>query len=202
MPDVDIEIVDAPQDVGDHGYPMADELRVEGMRVRKGDLIFLPGNENLDSTWEVVYGFDWGGIYTDSITGFQMPRFREWSTFVDSLENGTCQVVFLREETSFYSDEETVRTLSHYRNHHEDGLEFILVEQARHPLETTSELQSIEIYETVRELIDEIYTPDAITTADEAEAVYELLIDSGVRETILPDPDEISNQAGLNTFTD
>jgi len=201
MPDVDIEILDALPDTSEHAYPKAKELQVESIRVRKGDLIFSPADEHVDSTWEVIYGFDWGGIYTDFMGEFQMPRFRKWSDFVSDVEDGDLQVVMLREETSFFVNEEMVRSLSHYRNHHEDGVEFIIVERTRHPLETTSEVQSFSIYESAGEMVDDIYTPDALETTKEAEEVYQLLIDSGVQEGLLTPPDEISNQAGLDAFT-
>jgi len=202
MTDIDIEITDAPPDVSENMYPMAEGLLVNGMRVKKGDLIFLPGDERLESTWEVIYGFDWGGLYTDSPGVFQMPRFQKWSDFVDDVETGDLQTVFLREKTAFYLDDETVQTISHFRHYHDDGVEYILTKQNRHPLETTNKFQSIEVYEDVRELVDDVYTPEEVTTSQEAKAIYNLLIDSGVNEAILAPPGEISDQAGLDSFAD
>jgi len=200
MPDVDIEITDAPPDTGEYAYPMATELRVEGFRVGKGDLLYSPADERVDSTWDVIKGFDWGGIHTDSITKFQMPQFREWSKFVDIVKNEAHQIVHLREETSFYSDEETVRSLSYYQHHFNDGWQPILIEKSRHPLETTSELQYLKSYDSLQEMVDDIYTSDTITNIDKAEAIYEFLINSGVNKNILTPPDEISTQSGLNEF--
>lgn len=201
MPDVDIEIIQAPPDTGEHSYPMAKELQVEGTHVTKGDLLFSFGDEKLDSTWTVVYGFDWGGIYTDSLTRIQMPMFREWSDFVDDLDNGEIQVVPHREETSYYTDEETVRTLAQYRNYHDDGVEFVLVEYTRHPLETQSALEAVNVFDSAGELVDYIYRPDKISSTDEAEAIYDFLLESGVREKSLSSPEDIVSQDGLESYS-
>jgi len=202
MPDVDIEIKDAPADTGEYAYPMADELLVEGQRVGKGDLIHHFGDEKLDSSFEIVYGFGWGGIYTDTLTKVQMPKFTEWSEFIESIKSGEYQVVFLAEEKSYKTSDNRVETLSHYRNHHNNGWEPIMTKKSRDILDTRNELEYIKSYEDVREMFDAIYTPSSIENVAEANAMYELFIDCGYKVDSLSSPNDIISQTGLDGFTD
>ncbi|PSQ51954.1 hypothetical protein BRD20_09040 [Halobacteriales archaeon SW_8_65_20] len=202
MPDVDIEIIDGHPEAGEYGYPMAVELEVEGIRVRKDDLLLSPETEKIDRTWEPVYGFDWGGIYTDSLTEFQLPRFHKWSDFVEAVKHGNHEVILLQEEVSYYVDEETVETLSYYRRHHQDGFQSVLVRRTRHPLETTLEFQSQEIYEETQDMIEDIYSPEALSSVNEAEAIYEFLTDAGIITDTLPEPEVAAEQSGLESFKD
>lgn len=122
----DIEILDD----GD-AHPYSSHVRVDETEIRIGDLllVFESGESRTVNFFERIYGFTWPGVITHVLDGPVPAEFYEFDSLSDGIGSSELAVAPQREQTNFFVDDDTVRTLALYRYQYNDGWQPILVDE-------------------------------------------------------------------------
>ncbi|GGL41700.1 hypothetical protein GCM10009037_26640 [Halarchaeum grantii] len=195
MTEPDIEVLDDSQ-----GYPYSSHISVEGTEVQHGDLllVFESGESRTVDFFERVYVFTWKGIITHLIDGPLPAEFREFEEFAEDKESGRIAVVPEREQASFFKDDETIRTVSLYQYIYQEGMQPILVDEQRDPIDRDPYEQRVTLCGDSDEVIEELFSNTPPASVDESRHLRKFLLAAGYNESSLPESDE----AQLNQFTE
>ena len=187
MPKPDIEVLDD----GD-AYPYSSHISVDGTELQLGDLLLVFDSPDDDgvSFFERVYGFTWPGIITHVVDGPVPAELHSFEDFAADLDSGKIAVASKREQTSFFVDEDTVRTLILYRYQYQGGWQPILIDERRDPLENTPFNVSITLCEDGEQVIEELLGTSSPEEKQEVEQIREFLQSAGYQLNPVSNPDE------------
>jgi len=187
MPKPDIEVLDD----GD-AYPYSSHISVDGTELQLGDLIlvFDSPDDNGVSFFERIYGFTWPGIITHVVDGPVPAEFHNFEDFAADLDSGKTAVASKREQTSFFVDEDTVRTITLYRYQYQGGWQPIVIDERRNPLENTPFNESITLCEDGEQVIEELLGTSSPEEKQEVEHIREFLRSAGYQLGPISDSDE------------
>lgn len=185
----DIEVLDDSE-----AYPYSSHIRVEGMELQFGDLLLVFDSDETQTInfFERVYGFTWSGVITHVIDGPVPAEFREFKRIAEGLESGEIAVASEREQASFFVDDDTVRTFSLYRYQNRNGWQPILVDERRDSLEDVPFTQSVILYESSDQVIEELYMNRPPANDQGIEHIRNFLQSAGYQSDSIPDADGIS----------
>ncbi|WP_232688940.1 hypothetical protein [Halobacterium zhouii] len=188
MPKPDIEVLDD----GD-AYPYSSHISVDGTELQLGDLllVFDSPNDNSVSFFERVYGFTWPGIITHVVDGPVPAEFHNFEDFAADLDSGKIAVASKREQTSFFVDEDTVRTITLYRYQYQGGWQPIVIDERRNPLEDTPLAQSVALCDDGEQVIEELLLTISPEGEQEFEHIQEFLVSAGYRSELIPAVNEV-----------
>ncbi|MFB6197664.1 MAG: hypothetical protein ABEI52_05265 [Halobacteriaceae archaeon] len=188
MPKPDIEVLD---DVD--AYPYSSQISVDGTELQLGDLllVFDSPDDNGVSFFERVYGFTWPGIITHVVDGPVPAEFHNFEDFAADLDSGKIAVASKREQTSFFVDEDTVRTITLYRYQYQGGWQPIVIDERRDPLEDTPLAQSVALCDDGEQVIEELLLTNPLGGEQEFEHIQEFLASAGYRSELIPAVDEV-----------
>ena len=188
MPKPDIEVLDD----GD-AYPYSSHISVDGTELQLGDLllVFDSPDDNSVSFFERVYGFTWPGIITHVVDGPVPAEFHNFEDFAADLDSGKIAVASKREQTSFFVDEDTVRTITLYRYQYQGGWQPILINERRNPLEDTPLAQSVALCDDGEQVIEELLLTNSPEGEQEFEHIQEFLVSAGYRSELIPAVNEV-----------
>jgi len=187
MPKPDIEVLDD----GD-AYPYSSHISVDGTELQLGDLllVFDSPDDNGVSFFERVYGFTWPGVITHVVDGPVPAEFHNFEDFAADLDSGKIAVASEREQTSFFVDEDTVRTITLYRYQYQGGWQPILINERRDPLEDTPLAQSVALCDDGEQVIEELLLSNSPEGEQEYEHIQEFLTSAGYQSELIPSVDE------------
>lgn len=173
-------------------YPYSTHIQVDGTEVQLGDLllVFDTPDDNGVSFFERVYGFTWPGIITHVVDGPVPAEFHSFEDFATDLDSRKFAVASKREQTSFFVDEDTVRTITLYRYQYQGGWQPILIDERRDPLENTPFNESITLCEDGEQVIEELLGTSSPEEKQEVEHVREFLRSAGYQLNPISDSDE------------
>lgn len=181
-------------DVLDDGdaYPYSSHISVDGTELQLGDLllVFDSPDDNGITFFERVYGFTWPGIITHVVDGPVPAEFRSFEDFAAKLNSGKFAVANQREQTSFFVDDDTVRTITLYRYQYQGGWQPILIDERRDPLEKIPFNESITLCEGGEQLIEELLGTSSLGGKQEVEHIREFLRSAGYQLDPISDSDE------------
>lgn len=162
-------------------YPYSSHISVDGTEVQLGDLllVFDSPDDNGVGFFERIYGFTWPGIITHVIDGPVPAEFHSYEEFAADLESGKFAVASKREQTSFFVDDDTVRTITLYRYQYQGGWQSILVDERRDPLEDTPFSESITLCEDGEQVVEELLGANSSEGKQEVEHIREFLQSAG-----------------------
>lgn len=180
-------------DVLDEGdaYPYSSHIRVEETELQIGDLllVFESEDSNVVNFFERVYGFTWPGIVTHSIDGPVPAEFRDFQRLAEGFESREIVTAPKREQSSFLVEDRIVRSLTLYRYVHGGGMQPILVDERRDPLEKEPFEQEVFLCENAGEVIETLFEEQSLTD-EEASHVRQFLLDAGYQDEALPEAEE------------
>jgi len=187
MPKPDIEVLD-----GGDAYPYSSHISVDGTELQLGDLllVFDSPDDNGVSFFERIYGFTWPGIITHVVDGPVPAEFHNFEDFAADLDSGKIAVASEREQTSFFVDEDTVRTITLYRYQYQGGWQPILINERRDPLEDTPLAQSVALCDDGEQVIEELLLSNSPEGEQEYEHIQEFLTSAGYQSELIPSVDE------------
>ncbi|MCU4718053.1 hypothetical protein [Halapricum hydrolyticum] len=188
MPKPDIEVLDD----GD-AYPYSSHISVDGTELQLGDLllVFDSPDDNSVSFFERVFGFTWPGIITHVVDGPVPAEFHNFEDFAADLDSGKIAVASKREQTSFFVDDDTVRTITLYRYQYQGGWQPIVIDERRNPLEDTPLAQSVALCDDGEQVIEELLLTNSPDGEQEFEHIQELLVSAGYRSELIPAVNEV-----------
>ncbi|QLH78354.1 hypothetical protein HZS55_14075 [Halosimplex rubrum] len=188
MPKPDIEVLDD----GD-AYPYSSHISVDGTELQLGDLllVFDSPDDNSVSFFERVFGFTWPGIITHVVDGPVPAEYHNFEDFAADLDSGKIAVASKREQTSFFVDEDTVRTITLYRYQYQGGWQPILINERRNPLEDTPLAQSVALCDDGEQVIEELLLTNSPEGEQEFEHIQEFLVSAGYRSELIPAVNEV-----------
>ena len=188
MPKPDIEVLDD----GD-AYPYSSHISVDGTELQLGDLllVFDSPDDNSVSFFERVYGFTWPGIITHVVDGPVPAEFHNFEDFATDLDSGKITVASKRKQTSFFVDDDTVRTLTIYRYQYQGGWQPILIDERRNPLEETLLSQSVALCDDGEQVTEELLLTSPPEGEQEFEHIQEFLVSAGYRSELIPAVNEV-----------
>ena len=188
MPKPDIEVLDD----GD-AYPYSSHITVDGTELQLGDLllVFDSPDDNGVSFFERVYGFTWPGIITHVVDGPVPAEFHSFEDFAADLDSGKVAVTSQREQTSFFLDDDTVRTITLYRYQYQGGWQPIVIDERRNPLEDTLLSQSVALCDDGEQVIEELLLTNSLEGEQEYEHIQEFLASAGYQSELVPAVDEV-----------
>ncbi|WP_135665716.1 hypothetical protein [Halorhabdus rudnickae] len=186
MPKPDIEVLDDGE-----AYPYSSHISVDGTELQLGDLLLMfdPPDDNAVNFFERVYGFTWPGIITHVIDGPVPAEFHNYEEFAKDLESGKLAVASKREQTRFFVDDDTVRTITLYRYQYQGGRQPILVDERRHPLEDTLFSESITLCEDGEQVVEELLGASSSEGKQGVEHIREFLQSAGYQRGSTPNSD-------------
>lgn len=187
----EIEVLDD----GD-AYPYSSHISVEGTELQIGDLflVFESADSHMVSFFERIYGFTWPGVITHVVDGSVPAEFHAFETLADRFENGKIAVASQRERSSFFVNEDTVRTVELYRYFHQDGWQPILVDERRNPLDETATTQSVVLCENSGQVIEELFENHPPTDTQEIRNLQDFLRSAGYRDESIPTTEEVATK--------
>ena len=187
MPKPDIEVLDDGE-----AYPYSSHISVAGTELQLGDLllVFDSPDDNGVSFFERVYGFTWPGVITHVVDGPVPAEFHNFEDFAANLDSGKFAVASKREQTSFFLNEDTVRTITLYRYQYQGGWQPIVIDERRDPLENTSFNESITLCENGEQVIEELLGTSSPEEKEEVEHIREFLRSAGYQPNPISDSDE------------
>jgi len=188
MPKPDIEVLDD----GD-AYPYSSHITVDGTELQLGDLllVFDSPDDNGVSFFERVYGFTWPGIITHVVDGPVPAEFHSFEDLSADLDSGKVAVASQREQTSFFLDDDTVRTITLYRYQYQGGWQPIVIDERRNPLEDTLLSQSVALCDDGEQVIEELLLTNSLEGEQEYEHIQEFLASAGYQSELVPAVDEV-----------
>jgi hypothetical protein len=153
MPKPDIEVLDDAD-----AYPYSSHINVDGTELQLGDLllVFDSPEDNGISFFERIYGITWPGIITQVVDGPVPAEFHSFENFAADLDSGKVAVAGKHEQTDFFVDEDTVRTITLYRYQYQGGWQPIVIDERRDPLENTPFNESITLCEDREQVTEEL----------------------------------------------
>ena len=162
-------------------YAYSSHISIEGTELEVGDmlLVFDHEEEGTVNFFERVYGFNWPGAITHQINGSVPAEIHEFDNLADELNSGKIAVAPELEQTSFFVDDDTVRTLSLYKNSHSDGYQPILVDEKRDPLSRTPFDQTITLCNWIGNVVEELFGTNPPSSEREAEEIRDFLRSAG-----------------------
>jgi len=188
MPKPDIEVLDD----GD-AYPYSSHITVDGTELQLGDLllVFDSPDDNGVSFFERVYGFTWPGIITHVVDGPVPAEFHSFEDLSADLDSGKVAVASQREQTSFFLDDDTVRTITLYRYQYQGGWQPTVIDERRNPLEDTLLSQSVALCDDGEQVIEELLLTNSLEGEQEYEHIQEFLASAGYQSELVPAVDEV-----------
>ena len=188
MSQPDIEILDE----GD-AHPYSSHIRVGGTEIQLGDLLLVFESDESRSVnfFEQIYGFTWPGVITHVVDGPVPAEFHEFDSLSKKTDSGELAIAPQREQTSFFVDDDTVRTITLYRYQYQGGWQPILVDMRRDPLEDATLTQSIALCEDGEQVIEELLVTESPGDKQEVEHIQEFLESAGYQSKSIPAIDEI-----------
>ncbi|GAB7014534.1 hypothetical protein [Halolamina salina] len=183
----DIEVLDD----GD-AYPYSSHIRVDETEVQLGDLllVFESGESHSVNFFEQICGFTWPGVITHVVDGPVPAEFHEFDSLSEGIDSGKLTIAPQREQTSFFVDDDTVRTITLYRYQYQGGWQPILIDERRDPLEDTSFNESITLCEDGEQVIEELLGTSSPEEKQEIEHIREFLRSAGYQLDSISDSDE------------
>ncbi|WP_251344658.1 hypothetical protein [Haloplanus halophilus] len=182
-------------DVLDDGdaYPYSSHISVDGTELQLGDLllVFDSPDDNGITFFERVYGYTWPGIITHVVDGPVPAEFRSFEDFAADLDSGKLAVASKCEQTSFFADDDTVRTITLYRYQYQGGWQPILIDERRDPLEDTPLTQSVALCDDGEQVIEELLLENPPEGEQEYEHIQEFLSSAGYQSELIPAVEEI-----------
>lgn len=187
-----LEVLDS--DVSEHGIPYASQLKVGDHELAVGDVLAPIDTEDSEGglaiqCFEEILSFHWKGIITRVYDGPVKAEFRPFEMFVDQIGDSLLRGRF-KGESSFRVSEESVRSFKVYQYMHSNGTQYFALILDRPILQENYSEVEMGIYNEVGEMVDEMYREQQFFSVEDAERVYEMFVDVGVREELLPDPSE------------
>nr|WP_176705304.1 hypothetical protein [Halobacterium sp. GN101] len=184
----DIEVLDD----GD-AYPYSSHISVDGTELQLGDLllVFESPDDNGVNFFERVFGFTWPGVITHVVDGPVPAEFHNFEDFAADLDSGKLAVASKREQTSFFVDDDTVRTITLYRYQYQDGWQPILIDERRHPLEDTPLAQSVALCDDGEKVIEELLLENSPEGEQEYEHIQKFLTSAGYQSESIPAADDV-----------
>jgi len=179
-------------DDGD-AYPYSSHISIDGTELQLGDLllVFDSPDDNGVSFFERIHGFTWPGIITHVVDGPVPAEFHNFEDFAADLDRGKIAVASKREQTSFFVDEDTVRTITLYRYQYQSGWQPILINERRNPLEDTPLAQSVALCDDGEQVIEELLLTNSPEGEQEFEHIQEFLVSAGYRSELIPAVNEV-----------
>ena len=186
MPKPDIEVL-----ADGDAYPYSSHITVGGTELQLGDLllVFDSPDDNGVSFFERVYGFTWPGIITHVVDGPVPAEFHSFEDFAADLDSGKFAVANQREQTSFFLDDDTVRTITLYRYQYQGGWQPILIDERRDPLEDTPFNESITLCEDRDQVIEELLGTSSPEEKQVVEHIRKFLRSAGYQLNSTPNSD-------------
>jgi len=184
----DIEVLDESD-----AYPYASHIRVDEREIQLGDLLLVFESDESRSVnfFERIYGFTWPGVITHVVDGPVPAEFHEFDLLAEGIDGGKFAIAPRREQTSFFVDDDTVRTLTLYRYQYQGGWQPILIDERRDPLEDTSLAQSVALCDDSEQVIEELLLTNSPEGEQEYEHIKELLVSAGYQAESVPAVDEV-----------
>lgn len=185
-PDIDV------LDDGD-AYPYSTHISVDGTKLQIGDLflVFDSADSYDVSFFERIYGFTWPGIITHVVDGPVPAEFHSFEDLAGNLDSGKIAIASKRERTSFFVNDDTVRTISLYRYQYQDGWQPLLVDERRDSLEATPHTQSVALCDDGEQVIEELLLANSPEGEQVVEHIQEFLECAGYRSESIPAVDEV-----------
>ncbi|MGQ4557285.1 hypothetical protein, partial [Halobellus sp. GM3] len=118
-------------------------------------------------------------------------EFHNFEDFAADLDSGKIAVASEREQTSFFVDEDTVRTITLYRYQYQGGWQPILINERRDPLEDTPLAQSVALCDDGEQVIEELLLSNSPEGEQEYEHIQEFLTSAGYQSELVPSVDEV-----------
>lgn len=183
----DIEVLDESD-----AYPYASHIRVDEREIQLGDLLLVFESDESRSVnfFERVYGFTWPGVITHVVDGPVPAEFHEFDSLAEGIDGGKFAIAPRRERTSFFVDDDIVRTITLYRYQYQGGWQPILIDEQRDPLENTPFNESITLCEDGEQVIEELLGMSSPGQKQEVEHIREFLRSAGYQRNLISDPDE------------
>jgi len=184
----DIEVLDDSD-----AYPYASHIRVDEREIQLGDLllVFESGESQSVNFFERIYGFTWPGVITHVVDGPVPAEFHEFDLLAEEINSGKFAIAPRRERTSFFVDDDTVRTITLYRYQFQDGWQPIVIDERRDPLEDTPPAQSVALCDDGEQVIEELLLTNSPEGEQEFEHIQEFLVSAGYRSELIPAVNEI-----------
>jgi hypothetical protein len=176
-------------------YAYSSHIRIEGTELQIGDLllVFDHDNEQTVNFFERVYGFNWPGIITHQIDGPVPADIHEYENLAEDLASGKTAVAPEIAQTSFFVDDNTIRTLSLYEHTYRDGQQPILIDEMRDPLRRTPSEQIVTLCTDGSDVVEELVETSPPSSKDEAEDVLDFLDAAGYDTDDVPDSEQFPN---------
>lgn len=183
MPKPDIEVLDDGS-----AYPYSSHISVDGTELQLDDLllVFESADSSTVNFFERIYGFIWPGIITHVVDGAVPAEFHTFEKFATKLNSGKIAVAEKREQTSFFVDNDTVRTISLYRYQYQGGWQPILIDKQREPLDDTPFATSVALCSDGTQVIEELLMTNAPANEQAVEHIQEFLESAGYRSGSIP----------------
>ncbi len=170
-------------------YAYSSHISIEGTEIQIGDLLLVFDHDN-DQTvnfFERVYGFNWPGIITHQINGPVPADIHKYENLVEGIENGKIAVASKLSDTSFFVDNDTIRTLSLYEHFYSNGQQPILVDEIRDPLSRSPSEQTVTLCTNNDDVIEELIKTSPPSSETEANDVLDFLDAAGFGTDNIPD---------------
>ncbi|MFC7216203.1 hypothetical protein ACFQO4_19250 [Saliphagus sp. GCM10025334] len=185
-PDIDV------LDDGD-AYSYSSHIRVDEREIKPGDLLMVFESDESRSVnfFEQIYGFTWPGVITHVVDSPVPAEFHKFDSLAEGIDGSEFAIAPRRERTSFFVDDDTVRTISLYRYQYQDGWQPILVDERRDPLEATPLSQSVDLCDDGEQVIEELLLTNLPEREQEFEYIQEFLATTGYWSELIPAVDEV-----------
>jgi hypothetical protein len=170
-------------------YAYSSHIRIEGTELQIGDLllVFDHDDEQTVNFFERVYGFNWPGVITHQIDGAVPADIHEYENLTENLASGKIAVAPEIAQTSFFVDDNTVRTLSLYEHSYRDGQQPILIDEMRHSLSRSPFEQTATLCTDSSDVIEELFEASPPSSKAEAEDVLDFLEVAGYDTDDVPE---------------
>ncbi|MFC7074430.1 hypothetical protein ACFQJ7_08245 [Halovenus rubra] len=170
-------------------YAYSSHIRIEGTELQIGDLllVFDHDDEQTVNFFERVYGFNWPGVITHQIDGPVPAEMHEYENLAEDLASGKIAVPPEIAQTSFFVDDNTVRTLSLYEHSYRDGQQPILIDEMRDPLSRSPSEQTVTLCTNGNDVVEELFEASPPSSKAEAEDVLDFLDTAGYDTDDVPE---------------
>ncbi|MDG5775165.1 hypothetical protein QA599_01805 [Haloarculaceae archaeon H-GB1-1] len=170
-------------------YAYSSHIRIDGTELQIGDLLLVYDHDDEQAVnfFERVYGFNWPGVITHQIDGPVPADIHEYENLSEDLANGKVAVAPEVAQTSFFVDDNTVRTLSLYEHSYRDGQQPILIDEMRDPLSRSPSEQTVTLCTDASDVSEELFETSPPSSKDESEDVLDFLEAAGYDTDGIPD---------------
>ena len=114
----------------------------------------------------------------------------KYEKLAEDLTSGKIAVAPEIAQTSFFVDDNTVRTLSLYEHSYRDGQQPILIDEMRDPLSRSPSEQTVTLCTDGSDVVEELFETSSPSSKDEAEDVLDFLEAAGYDPHEVPDSEQ------------